>query len=181
MNTFINRYTQEDKKKFHQPNDIALARKWWPLVENPFRECRIDLILLEVLDQVMPKFLLSLQLGKVLNFEQVHHFPKKHQKYLLYYIIQFFVCENLTNIKLFFQKFSNSFDVQLKFANNCIQSNILMCTFFAFKVKYVIYYLRFELEYKILLEKYPHHPIFHFHFSQNILNISKNKIVCGPY
>ena len=54
-----------------------------------------------------------------------------------------------------------------------------MCTFFAFKVKYVINYLRFELEYKILLEKYPHHPIFHFVLSQNILNISKKKIVCG--
>ena len=51
-----------------------------------------------------------------------------------------------------------------------------MCTFFAFKVKYVIYYLRFELEPKILLEKYPHHPIFHFHFSQNILNISTKLI-----
>ena len=113
-------------KKFHQPNDIALARIWWPLVANPFRECRIDLILLEVLDQVLPKFLLSLQLGKVLNSEQVHHFPKKHQKYLLY-IIQLFVCENLINIKLFFQKFSNSFDVQLKFANNCIQSITSLC------------------------------------------------------
>ena len=55
-----------------------------------------------------------------------------------------------------------------------------MCTFVAFKVKYVIYYLRFELEYKILLEKYPHHPIFHFHFSQNIFLIfPKIKLFAG--